>query len=152
MKYTNTTARLFIALNPEEAQDASRNYTELKDITELSNNISYTKADKTYYQNKGDQTSIITGRQISLNVTCDFDSDDEVHKYLRNLLFNQDFTKLNNQYIKIEIPIDSSTKNVVTGKCCFSFGSGIPNGAPTDIQQLSFEIHPMDSPFTITTE
>lgn len=152
MKFTNTKAKLLIALLPNETVDTNRQYMELKAITELTNSYSTTKLDKTYYHNGGDQTSIITGRQISLNVTCDYDDSDDVHKYLRGLLFNQDFSKLNSQYIKLEIPEDGTNKNVITGKCCFSFGNGIPNGSPTDLQSLSFEIFPQDDPFTIKKE
>lgn len=153
MKITNASTKLLIALQPEQTQDANRQYEELKDITELSNNFGLTKADKVYYHNGGDQTSIITGRQVSLAVTCDFDETNNVHVYLRRLLFNQDFTKLNNQYIKLEIPnIETNKKNVVKGKCCFSFNKGMPSGSPTDIQSLSFEIYPMDDAFTFAEE
>lgn len=152
MKYTNTKAKLLIALQPSQSVDTDKQYVELKAITELTNNYSTSKLDKTYYHNGGDQTSIITGRQISLNVTCDFDDSDDLHKYLRNLLFNQDFTKLNSQYMKLEIPKNSTQKDVITGKCCISFSNGIPNGSATDLQSLTFEIFPQDDPFTIKEE
>lgn len=143
----NAKASIYIATVPEGETDDAKKFEKICLSTECLFNKSMNKVDKTYFCNGGETTSIITGSTSSLTVSIDFDITKKAHKYLYDLLTNQDFSVCNGQFIKIEYPLFSgqTTPATISGKACIQFKNDIPSGAANELIKISFDIFPQDS-------
>lgn len=151
MLKTNIGNILKIATVPSGANDTAKTFTELKYITELKTDISYKKEDRNYLHNKGNTTSITTGKTTSLSVTIDLDDSDTLHKYLLKLS-SLDPIDVNNQYIQLVLNSSHEASKVyqIAGKCTFNFKNFLPSGNADELAVLSFDIFPQDDKFAIT--
>lgn len=147
---TNINTKIFIATTPTGDTDENKNYKELKYITEFTPNLSSKKEDLTYLHNKGDTTSIITGRSFNFSVSLTLNNNDELHNYLVGLIL-KDVKNYNNQYLKAEVDAagEKGKKTRIKGKCAFEFKNFFPSGKPDELQTLQFDIHPQDDTFTV---
>ncbi|MFV8478109.1 phage tail tube protein [Mycoplasma sp. B6400] len=153
MLKTNNGNKLYIALYPTDSTTKENaQYTELKFITELKLNYSAKKEDRNYFHNKGETTSIITGKSTSLSVSVDYDNSNELHQYLIYLMTCEPY-KCNNQFIKLELDgvnkatATSSKNQAVTsllGKAVIQFKNGIPSGNVDELVKIQFDIIPQD--------
>lgn len=150
-KIINAKSKFYISTDPTNSSLDST-YKPVCDATSITFNVSYKKQDSTYFCNGGEVTSTTTGRTQTLSVSIDYDDTNEAHKYLLGLLIDQDFSKCNNQQIKLELPLmdGESTPTTYTGKACIQFKNGIPSGAADELIKLEFDVAPQDTPFKIT--
>lgn len=152
MKKTNSAISVLkIALSPQETLITDKNFQRLCDATSCDLSTSYKKQDSNYYHNNGETTSTITGRSMSLSVSIDYDSSNDVHKYLKDLIIG-DFTRCNEQFIQLEIAFDELRTTIISGKTCFHFKSIPPSGAPDELIKIEFDIFPQDTSFTWETK
>lgn len=148
----NAKSKLYIALDPTAATEAEMNYTLICFNDEVLFTTSMNKVDKKYFCNGGATTSIVTGYSHELAVSIDYINSNPAHKYLLSLLNNVDFSKVNNQYFKIEYPLFEGeyTPLNYSGKSCIQFKNNIPSGAADELVKLTFSIFPQDDPWKIT--
>lgn len=148
MKQINANVSLKIAKNPLAENLDDKEFLELNEsATQITYNMSVSKQDLKYYSNGGETTSIITGRQQSLSISIDYDSEDPLHVYLMNLCLNKDFNSSNNQYIMLVPP--GNIKKKIYGKACFQFKTAAPNAEADQLIKLEFDIFPQDKAFII---
>lgn len=148
----NSKSKLFIAINPSGADDTEKNFQEICLSTEILANISPNKVDRQYFNNFGYTTSQITGLAESYSVTFDLDRSREGHEYLYQLMVDQDFSKVNNQFFKIEMPLNVGqlTPDQISGLSCIEWKSGIPSGAANELISISFNLLPQTNIWTKT--
>lgn len=154
MKKTNSTqARLFLALKPNEIEEANQEWTEVRDLTAFTMTPANKVHDATYFHDGGETTSLIVGRKTTISCSCDYDNENPVHVYIRNLSYGKIGTS-NSQLMKIECLLDTNENlvSVTKGTCTLDIKTLAPTGVADELIKLDFDIHPQDRAFTHTIE